>query len=764
MIKIDYIKEALNFVESEEMREFLRNKLLTGNDPALNHRYCCDLIVGSRAGIDKKLSALRKLPPHKEVTDLINAAEIALVERDSAAGDVFLVTQREWWANRHVQHPSSWSDIRVPCLTFEAVLSLIDEENDPGELSQEELEEYGITIEPRMEQEWHVAEQFTSDENGKLKRKITWTLNAKGEAMFFELHDDEYVDSDRLTRVKWQGCGNNLTYLPFLFDFGDIITIDMRPFHEKYHAVIVKLGDKSDWRDVSCLYADEKGYFHCSTFKNIHSYLGKISLLYRAERFAGVLPENELMLKTISEAIKKESSTINTLENGVAWHSHKIADQFNSYICAKGPLEEEEPSYGRRSWTDFKERFHEVLFTFQKRDGIDVLSFEKMEMQPDASKKILDYAKGMIIARVFINGCSYVEILAPLLAKVASQIPYGHNINGYIYEFTDSLYEEFVNLLDNTTQNNIIQLIFRWRVYDAQIPTWVKVEKKEDCVVWSCHCEYNEYFSKTELPVFRFDIKQYIEALEELRTLAEIGEYIAVKKAAEIEYDCLPSTDESAELPPELEISGFKFKPRANKLAVVGYAGDDTEVIIPATVASPDGGILFEVDTIGRKAFKYCKTLTSITVPNSIAFIGEDAFAGCESLVSVALQEGIKYIGYDAFSCCESLKEIAIPDSVTEICNGAFYKCSSLTSVAIPGSVTSIGECTFSGCKSLTSITIPDSVIYIGDSAFANCESLTSITLPESVTKIGAGAFERIDSLSQETREKIAKINPLALS
>ena len=63
-------------------------------------------------------------------------------------------------------------------------------------------------------------------------------------------------------------------------------------------------------------------------------------------------------------------------------------------------------------------------------------------------------------------------------------------------------------------------------------------------------------------------------------------------------------------------------------------------------------------------------------------------------------------IGYYAFLQCKSLISVTIPDSVTSIGGSAFYNCVSLTSVTIPNSVTSIGDEAFCNCASLTSIKI----------------------------------------------------------
>ena len=108
-----------------------------------------------------------------------------------------------------------------------------------------------------------------------------------------------------------------------------------------------------------------------------------------------------------------------------------------------------------------------------------------------------------------------------------------------------------------------------------------------------------------------------------------------------------------------------------------GYEGD---IIIPETVVS--NRVSFLVTSIGENAFFSCKSLTSITLPNSI-----------------------KSIGMGSFTYCESLTSITIPDSVKVIANMAFYHCSSLTEITIPNSVKSLGHNAFSNCISLEAIT-----------------------------------------------------------
>ena len=56
-----------------------------------------------------------------------------------------------------------------------------------------------------------------------------------------------------------------------------------------------------------------------------------------------------------------------------------------------------------------------------------------------------------------------------------------------------------------------------------------------------------------------------------------------------------------------------------------------TSVVIPEEI----NGV--SVTSIGDSSFYYCKSLTSITIPNSVTSIGEEAFSSCSSLTSITI-------------------------------------------------------------------------------------------------------------------------------
>ena len=141
--------------------------------------------------------------------------------------------------------------------------------------------------------------------------------------------------------------------------------------------------------------------------------------------------------------------------------------------------------------------------------------------------------------------------------------------------------------------------------------------------------------------------------------------------------------------------------------------------------------------------------VTDLVIPNGVTAIGNAAFESCTSLTSVTIPESVTTIIDNAFRECTSLESVTIGDNVTSIGTSAFFNCASLASVIIPDSVTSIGDWAFYGCSGLTGVTIGKSVNEIGNWAFRECSSLESVTIPESVTTIGDEAFSGCTSLGK---------------
>lgn len=112
----------------------------------------------------------------------------------------------------------------------------------------------------------------------------------------------------------------------------------------------------------------------------------------------------------------------------------------------------------------------------------------------------------------------------------------------------------------------------------------------------------------------------------------------------------------------------------------------------------------YVVTSIGNCAFQRCKSLTNITIPDTVTSIGDDAFSYCENLTSITLSDNVTSIADRVFSNCLSLESIVIPDSAKIIVWSAFLNCKNLKKVIIGSNLTVIEWDAFASCKSLTDV------------------------------------------------------------
>ena len=212
------------------------------------------------------------------------------------------------------------------------------------------------------------------------------------------------------------------------------------------------------------------------------------------------------------------------------------------------------------------------------------------------------------------------------------------------------------------------------------------------------------------------------------------------------------------------------------------------------------------VTTIGSKAFRSCRKLSSILLPNSITTIEDSAFYECAALDSINIPENTTMIGQSAFSLCKSLqyvlwnakkyndffnqyyspfaydihvdgnsyiKSFVFGEDVEHIPAYLCYGMNNLTTLTIPQNIKSIGEKAFVGCTSLSSIvwnakncqdcfsispfnesknvissfTFGNNVEHIPALLCRGMNSLSTIKIPNSVTSIGDYAFNDCNNL-----------------
>ena len=148
--------------------------------------------------------------------------------------------------------------------------------------------------------------------------------------------------------------------------------------------------------------------------------------------------------------------------------------------------------------------------------------------------------------------------------------------------------------------------------------------------------------------------------------------------------------------------------------------------------------------SIGKTAFRACKSLKSITIPKNVSEIGGGAFSSCSSLITAEILGPVKELTgtTGVFLGCAALKNVTLPDTLTSLGNGAFNGCKALEEINLPKGLTEIGREAFNGCESLKEAIIPSGVTKIPDFAFTGCLALEKVELPEGITSIGEYAFD----------------------
>ena len=197
-----------------------------------------------------------------------------------------------------------------------------------------------------------------------------------------------------------------------------------------------------------------------------------------------------------------------------------------------------------------------------------------------------------------------------------------------------------------------------------------------------------------------------------LALIVSVGTIFASTKIGDLYYN-LNATSQTAEVTYQSYNSSSNYS-------------DLVTAKIPSSIEY--NSVIYNVTSIGDYAFRYCKNMTSVTIPNSVIRIGNYAFSTCSCLTSVEIPNSVTSIGNAAFASCGVLTSITLPNSITSIGAMVFFSCG-LTSIEIPNSVTIIGDKAFRYCSNLSSITIGNSVTSIGNDVFSECPKLTSVTL-----------------------------------
>ena len=116
---------------------------------------------------------------------------------------------------------------------------------------------------------------------------------------------------------------------------------------------------------------------------------------------------------------------------------------------------------------------------------------------------------------------------------------------------------------------------------------------------------------------------------------------------------------------------------------VVGYDGNDTDIIIPSFYCNAEG-----------------KSFTVLGIKNITGSVSGGVFAN-SSINSIKLGKHVELIDSYSFYNCSELK-LTLPEHISKIGNFAFAGCTSLIEMNISSNVVSLGEKAFYDCPNLT--------------------------------------------------------------
>lgn len=77
-----------------------------------------------------------------------------------------------------------------------------------------------------------------------------------------------------------------------------------------------------------------------------------------------------------------------------------------------------------------------------------------------------------------------------------------------------------------------------------------------------------------------------------------------------------------------------------NSSSVKRYTGD---VVVPEEISI--NGTKYTVTSLGASCFRYCRGLTSVTIPSSVTSLGDYCFYCCEGLTSITIPESVTSLG-----------------------------------------------------------------------------------------------------------------------
>lgn len=169
-------------------------------------------------------------------------------------------------------------------------------------------------------------------------------------------------------------------------------------------------------------------------------------------------------------------------------------------------------------------------------------------------------------------------------------------------------------------------------------------------------------------------------------------------------------------------------------IRITAYNGFDSErIIVPKEING------LPVISIGPKAFENA-SISELILPSSIVAICNSAFKGCKKLNKIDLPNHLIYLGRYAFAY-SGISSLTFPDSLSVINSSCCSNCKNLTTAILGKATTTLSYHAFSECPNLSQISLPESTKVIEDGAFGDT-SIRVLILPSKMKSIDHDAFK----------------------
>ena len=284
------------FIQSEEMREYLKLREL----PPWS---LFEIIAGSLTCLDYKLKWVKELYEsdeyHPKIKDYYDKAIVspksAISEIELKPNEFFALNEN--WYDEDILDEKSGSGTEI-FASFEKAAEYIYNDmtcdGEESELCMNQLENCC----------WYTLEKWKLDEE-KQEYVNTYTYYLVGTAVVYYRHN-----IGRLREDRWFNPATELN-LPIPFRQGDIVSIDSRPFHPVFPALILAVGDNNDCCCVQGLKIDTSGRWKVGALKHdtfIRDYAyPMVSPLYRLKKNTEKLSDEYDPLIRIAQELKYEN-------------------------------------------------------------------------------------------------------------------------------------------------------------------------------------------------------------------------------------------------------------------------------------------------------------------------------------------------------------------------------------------------------------------------------------------------------------------------